>query len=269
MNQSEDNKIIPATSIESGKGHEIKPDVYYFTNQIVNVIMLSEPGTDKWILVDTGMPKRANEIIEMAEKRFGKNTKPEYIILTHGHFDHTGNVVALVNKWNVPVYAHPLEFPYLTGRNNYPKPDPSHGGLLAKVSFIYPVKPIDISDALKALPADNSIPLLSGWRWIHTPGHTPGHISLFHSTDQLLIAGDAFVTVKQDSLYKVLIQKKEVNGPPVYLTMDWRQAKTSVEKLLDIHPSGAITGHGRYMYGDDLIKGLQQLLENFSEWEYN
>src|SRR3982751_6002727 len=65
MKQSEDNKVIPATSVESGKGHEVKPDVFYFTNQIVNVIMLSGTKEGSWVLVDTGMPKRANEVIEV------------------------------------------------------------------------------------------------------------------------------------------------------------------------------------------------------------
>ena len=48
------------------------------------------------------------------------------------------------------------------------------------------------------LPDDNSIPGFPEWKYIHTPGHTPGHVSLFREKDKVLIAGDAFVTTKSD-----------------------------------------------------------------------
>lgn len=54
--------------------------------------------------------------------------------------------------------------------------------------------------------------IMKGFRWIHTPGHSPSHISLFREEDGCLIVGDAFVTVKQESLYKVLTQELELAG---------------------------------------------------------
>src|SRR5690606_39095246 len=89
MEQSKDNKIIPMTSIDSGKLREVTPDVAYYTNQIVNLVMIGNPGGN-WVLVDAGMPKCDSEIIEVAEQRFGKNNPPTAIVLTHGHFDHVG-----------------------------------------------------------------------------------------------------------------------------------------------------------------------------------
>jgi hypothetical protein len=77
------------------------------------------------------------------------------------------------------------------------------------------------------------------------------------------LAGDAFVTVKQDSFYKVLVQKKEVHGPPVYLTTDWNAAKTSVQKLAELNPAYVITGHGSHMEGEELHEGLQRLANDF------
>src|SRR5690606_41278238 len=60
-------------------------------------------------------------------------------ILTHGHFDHVGSIVGLLEKWKVPVYSHALEVPFLTGRQAYPEPDVTvQGGMLAKISSIYP-----------------------------------------------------------------------------------------------------------------------------------
>ncbi len=264
MKQSDDNKFIPMTSFESGKGHEITPDVFYFTNQIVNLIMVGKPGSGSWTLIDAGMPKSAAEIIEAAAKRFGKGVAPSAIILTHGHFDHVGSIVGLLSEWKVPVYAHPVEFGFLTGKQDYPEPDPTvEGGLLAKISSYYPNEAIDISEHLQELPADHSVPGLPGWRWIHTPGHTPGHVSFFREADKLLVAGDAFVTVKTDSFYKVLVQKAEVNGPPVYLTTDWEAAETSVRTLAALEPRYVITGHGPAMSGPEMSKDLKELSDNF------
>lgn len=266
IHQSEDDKYIPMTSVNSGNGKEIRSDVYYYTNQIVNIIMIGEPNSKSWVLVDAGMPRSGEEIKKVAEKRFGKGTRPAAIILTHGHFDHVGGLIYLIKEWNVPVYAHPLEFLYLTGEKRYPEPDTTvEGGMLAKISSIYPIEPIDISGVLQELPSNDDVPLLPEWKWIHVPGHAPGQVALFRERDGVLIAADAFVTVKQDSLYKVLIQKTEVHGPPVYLTTNWEMAQESVNKLAALNPQYAITGHGSAVEGEDLREGLKNLIENFEE----
>lgn len=267
MHQSKDNHIIPMTSVSAGKGREVLPDVFYYTNQIVNVIFIGHAKSPAWTLIDAGMPKSGHNIIAAAEERFGKDVKPQAIILTHGHFDHVGSIVALLEKWpGVSVYAHLSEFPFLTGQQAYPEPDPTvEGGMLAKISKIYPIEPIEISDVLRPLSPDGSVPGLSDWKWIFTPGHSPGHVSFFRESDKLLIAGDAFVTVEQDSMYKVLVQKEEVHGPPVYLTNDWPAARDSVRKLAALNPEIAITGHGTHMVGEKLRSGLSQIADRFDE----
>lgn len=266
MHQSKDNKAIPMTSVSSGKGREVRKDVYYYTNQIVNVVMVGEPGQGGWVLIDAGMPKSAKEIISVAADRFGGENGPSAIILTHGHFDHVGSIVDLIRRWNVPVYAHPLEFPYLTGEKSYPEPDTTvDGGLLAKISSVYPIEPINIKEVLLPLPEDQNVPFLSGWQWVHTPGHSPGHVSFFREGDRTLLSGDAFVTVRQDSLYRVLMQKSEVNGPPNYLTTDWPAAWESVRKLETLLPLLVVSGHGQAMEGEELAEGLRNLVQNFDK----
>ncbi|MBA4139967.1 MAG: MBL fold metallo-hydrolase [Segetibacter sp.] len=264
MHQSEDNKFIPMTSVSSGKVREARSDVFYYTNQIVNVVFIGTP--DHWVLVDAGMPKCGEEIRMVAEDIFGANSKPSAIILTHGHFDHVGGIVHLIEHWNVPVYAHPNEFPFLTGEQSYPEPDTTvEGGMLAKISSIYPNEPINIKPALQPLPGDMSVPGLPEWKWVYTPGHSPGQVALFRESDRTLISADAFITVKQDSLYKVLVQKKEVCGPPVYLTTDWPEAFNSVKTLEALRPEIVIPGHGTAMEGAELTEGLRRLVNEFDE----
>jgi len=243
-------------------GEEIRDDLYYYTNQIVNVVMIGEPTDTDWVLVDTGMPKCGAEILAIAEERFGEKTKPAAIILTHGHFDHIGGLAYLIKKWDVPVYAHPLEFPYLFGEKNYFDPVIEEE-CFAKLTSIYPVESLDIGAVLKPLPADGSIPELPDWRWIHTPGHSPGQIALFRDHDWSLLAADAFVTVRHDSCYRVLIRKIEINGPPRYLTTDWQSAWDSVKKLDALEPELVIPGHGTAMEGVKLRSSLRNLAEHF------
>lgn len=262
-----EEKYIPVTSITSGIGQAVLPDLYCYTVQIVNVIFVGNPGDpNDWVLVDAGMPKSADKIVEAAEERFGEGCRPKGIVLTHGHFDHVGAVMELSERWNVPVYAHELELPYLTGKQDYPKPDSTvDGGLVPEMSFMFPYKAIDLGDKVQMLQSDGSIPCLPGWKWIHVPGHSPGQVALFRERDRALIAADAFVTVKQESLYKVLTQKQEISGPPKYFTTDWGAAYQSVKRLEALKPLAAITGHGLPMVGQELQDNLEMLIRDFNE----
>lgn len=264
MSYGSDYKFIPATSIGSGVGIQVLPDLFSYTIQIVNICFVGNPDNGEFVLVDAGMTGSADEIIEAAEERFGEGCRPKAIILTHGHFDHVGAIIELVNHWQVPVYAHEIELPYLVGQKSYPEPDPSvEGGMVAKMSPLFPNEPINLGNHVEKLPPDGSVPHMPGFRWIHTPGHTPGHVSFFRDEDRALIAGDAFINVKQDSLYKVMTQEEEVNGPPRYFTTDWRAAWDSVKKLAELNPSAAITGHGAPLAGEVLTSGLERLVNNF------
>ncbi|MFD1706326.1 MBL fold metallo-hydrolase [Siminovitchia sediminis] len=266
ISYGEDYNYIPTTSIASGQGIEVLPDLYCYTNQIANICLVGNPETKDFVLIDAGLPEAANEIISVTEERFGENSRPKAILLTHGHFDHVGAVIELVKHWNVPVYAHELELPFLTGKMNYPEPDPTvEGGMIAKMSPMFPNEAINLGKNIHALPSDGSVPHMPGFRWIHTPGHSPGHVSFFRESDRCLIAGDAFITVKQDELDKVLTQEVEISGPPRYLTPDWQGAWESVRKLEALHPTVAVTGHGMPLSGEMLSKTLKTLVNNFEQ----
>jgi glyoxylase-like metal-dependent hydrolase (beta-lactamase superfamily II) len=243
-------------------------DLAYLRTGIVNVYFYGREGAAdrEWVLVDAGLHGFAHAIQTAAEHRFGPGSRPGAIVLTHGHFDHVGALRDLAERWDAPVYAHEIETPYITGRSAYPPPDPTvGGGAMALLSWTYPRGPIDLGHRVRTLSYDGSVPGMPGWRWIHTPGHSPGHVSLFRDSDRTLIAGDAFVTTKQESLVSALTQRPEMHGPPMYYTPDWEDAAASVRRLAELEPEVAATGHGVPMHGAEMRSALHELANHFDE----
>jgi glyoxylase-like metal-dependent hydrolase (beta-lactamase superfamily II) len=135
---------------------------------------------------------------------------------------------------------------------------------MSLLSPLYPRGPIQLGERLQQLDGDSdpSTHLISEWTIVHTPGHTPVHVSLFRSSDRALVAGDAFCTTKPESFFDAAIsQRAELHGPPAYFTPDWISSAASIEKLADLNPTLIAPSHGKSLAGEDVAQRLHQLAE--------
>jgi glyoxylase-like metal-dependent hydrolase (beta-lactamase superfamily II) len=239
----------------------IAPDVGWLPISFVNVYFIGRPG-GPWALVDAGLPGRANQILEAAEARFGSGARPEAILLTHGHFDHAGSALALAEQWDVPIYAHRLEMPYLTGKSDLPPPDPTVGGAIAFLSRFMPAHARDLGDRVRELQP-NEVPGAAGWEWLATPGHSPGHVSFFRPSDRLLLAGDAFATMNMDSWPGLLTGQRTLARAGTPFNTDWDATRVSVRELAKLRPNVAGCGHGIPRGDADLPARLERFAERF------
>lgn len=229
----------------------------------VNLYGVERPEGD-WILIDAGLPFSAHLIRNWAEEQFRKS--PAAIVLTHGHFDHASAAGELAGEWDIPIYAHPLEFPYLTGQQEYPRPDfRAGGGLMSLLSPLYPKGPLDLGKRLLAISDANAEEVLPGWKVIHTPGHTPGHISFFRPSDRVLIVGDAFCTTKPESFFDAAVaQPPELHGPPAYFTQDWSAATRSIQALVNLEARVIAPGHGKPLAGESAGDAVRKLAQQIT-----
>ncbi|MDX2146989.1 MAG: MBL fold metallo-hydrolase [Planctomycetota bacterium] len=279
----QDQLVVPDEALApdhiDGPLHIVAPDVAYVRCGIVNVVLCGFrlAGPNAWMLIDAGVPGFVPAIHRAASKRFSpgevhpeRAPRPFAILLTHGHFDHVGMLTTLAAQWNVPILAHEDERPFLTGDQSYEPPDPLVGGLMALTSPLLPRGPINVRERLQILASGSRsdrgpVPGMPDWEWIHTPGHTPGHISLWREGDRTLLAGDAVVTTRQEALIDVIWPRAEVHGPPMYFTPDWESAKRSVQLLASLRPELLVTGHGRPLRGPIMREALLRLADDFDE----
>jgi glyoxylase-like metal-dependent hydrolase (beta-lactamase superfamily II) len=237
---------------------DVAPGVGRVGVLFVNLYVLETPD-DGWVLLDTGIPRLAMGIRRSVERRFGR--RPKAILLSHGHWDHGGCAKELADAWDVPVYAHRRELPYLTGQCLYPPEDPTVGGPTGWLARLVRSTCCDLTGRVRALPDGGGVPSLPGWRWLHTPGHSPGHVAYFREADRTLISGDAVVTMDLDHWVSQLTRRRRFAPPPSSTTPDWPAARRSVRALAELAPWTVAAGHGLPMSGPHVAPELRAFAE--------
>ena len=204
---------------------EIVPNLHQVDGVQGNCFLI---GRDGLVLVDTGLARNGKKILSYITDFLKKDPRDvTFIIITHYHADHTGNVAMLSQATGAKVAIHEADADYLAGKKSVPKLKGLRGTVLNALLFLWPVQPV-VPDIL--LHDGDSI---CGLEVIHTPGHTPGSICLYDREDRVLFSGDTLTT-----------KNGVVHGPPPTATPDMAQALRSARKTAALDFDILLSGHG-------------------------
>lgn len=230
------------------------------TNTLTLVILYNDNGT--FILVDTGYPDSLSMIEEQLQE-YGKNFMDcTGIVITHHDYDHVGSAAEIVQKYpHIEVYASKEEAPYIEGKLSSLR--------LEQAKALYPSIPeeqkpfakrmekafADVRKVKVTYPLSNGekFPWAGGTEIIATPGHMPGHISLYLKSQKTLISGDALV-----------LEDGALNIANPELTLDIAGAVQSLKVLKELPIETVICTHGG-LFSGDVSAELSNLIDKFEK----
>jgi glyoxylase-like metal-dependent hydrolase (beta-lactamase superfamily II) len=220
-----------------------------------------------WVLVDAGWAQDAERIRSAVRSVLGPEAVPSAILLTHVHPDHSGSARELAAAWCCPILVHPDEIPIASGdfEAMVRYAGPMDRWLILPLMRVIGrrrreeiLEAGSLGETVCALGPDGSIPGIDGWRWVPTPGHTPGHIAYVRAEDRVLISGDALVTLRVNAAAGLLWGSQGLSAPPWYTTWDREAARASIQAIADLEPSVLAGGHGRPLAGPETAAAVRE-----------
>jgi len=150
------------------------------------------------------------------------------VALTHCHPDHQGSARAICERFGVPLACHEADVPSAEGR----APMGPRNWVIRLGELFWSGPPCPVGRVLR--DGDE----VAGFRVVHTPGHTPGHVLFFRESDRVAIAGDVLANIH------FLTRRPGLREPPFFFSVDRWQNRRSVQALADLRPSVVCFGHG-------------------------
>ncbi len=139
-------------------------------------------------LVDCGLKRAPRKIVEALAGIGRRPSDVTRIILTHAHADHAGGAKEVVSASSATgVDVHADDAPFVQAGRNAPGSATTAGRLLSRG----PMATFVSVPIVTELVDGQVLEVAGGLRVLHTPGHTPGHVSLLHEGSGVLITGDA------------------------------------------------------------------------------
>ena len=196
---------------------------------------------DHLVLVDTALPGQTELLKEAISKAGFSLEKITNVIITHQDMDHIGSAKTLA-ELGAEILAHETETPYIQGdetslritdmEKHLNKLNDGEHAFYERMKKGAPYFYVHVD---RLLNDNETLDICGGLRVLHTPGHTPGHISLFLEQSNIIVAGDA-ANINDGAL---------TVADPMH-TRDMAEAQISFEKLMNNKPQAMVCYHGGY-----------------------
>jgi hydroxyacylglutathione hydrolase len=184
---------------------------------MINVYLMED------VLIDAGTRWAAGRILRQLRGR-----KLSMVALTHCHPDHQGVAKQICERWGIPLACHEAEVAAVEGRAAM---QPNNRIMrLGHRLWSGPAHPVG-----RILHEGDEV---TGFRVIHAPGHTPGHIVFFREADRVLVAGDVLANIN------FLTGKPGLRQPPKFFSADPAQNRQSIRLVAALQPAVVCFGHG-------------------------
>lgn len=224
---------------------EVAPGVHRLAHAYVNLYLV-EGDDGRLLLVDSGLPG-VWPVLGRVVRALGKRPSDiAALVLTHAHFDHTGTAARLRDRLGIPVLAHPEDHtlaahPYRYAHENprsaYPLRHPAAARILVAMAGAGALKVPGIED-LVPLGDDGELDLPGRPHVLATPGHTFGHVALHLPDRDVVLSGDALVTLDPYTA---------AEGPQIVAgaaTADSAMALGSLDAIAATGAGTVLPGHG-------------------------
>jgi hydroxyacylglutathione hydrolase len=197
-----------------------------FPSNIFNVYLIED------VLIDTATRWDAPSLLKQLA-----NISLSSVALTHCHPDHQGAVKRICETKGIPLACHEADVASMEGKA--PMQPINAATRFVQLLFAGPAYPVQ-----RVLHDGDEI---AGFRVVHTPGHTAGHVIYFRESDRVAIAGDVLRNINP------LTGKVGLDEPPGAFTLDREENRRSIRKLAQLRPSLVCFGHG------PVLRDMEQL----------
>lgn len=237
---------------------EISSSVLGMKKTVYPVLLWDDNDT---VLVDTGYPGQLELFREAVEKAGVPFKSINRVIITHQDMDHIGSLSSIIKYLGgkVQVISHQVEKQYITGEKTPVKIaqlEARRDSLSEDMKAFHDRLKANYenfkTDVDRTVVDGELLPYCGGIRVIHTPGHTPGHISLYHIKSRTLVAGDA-----------LNIDNGCLAGPNPKYTYDMEEGLESVKRFAGYDIENIVCYHGG-LYNEDANKSIIQLIGQFN-----
>ncbi|WP_435736119.1 MBL fold metallo-hydrolase [Cellulosimicrobium sp. PMB13] len=236
---------------------EVADRVHRLEHAYVNVYLVAD-DEGRVLVVDTGLPATWDLLGHALRELGHRPSDVAAVVLTHAHFDHTGSAAKAQTRLDVPIWlheddfeiaAHPYRYAHENVRALYPLRYPAAVRILASMTAAGALRVPGVR-GLRHTEPGATLPVPGSPRVVFSPGHTAGHCALHLPERDVLLTGDALVTLDPYT---------GARGPQIIAgaaTADSAQALASLDRLVETGATTLLPGHG-----DPWTEGVEAAVE--------